>query len=176
MTPSTSDKLGVTGRVRVRSYDVETLGSVEPRFEKLSPESKRQVTSYCEPLRDSQGHNVILDQWFDELTTAMDLGEQNTISQPNEFAVGDDDTPEDSDDTELENEVFRGDLDTQSGGGDDYTATGFLDSGEANDHTIREVGLVADGLFVNRSTDFPEEDKTSGIVITINFTITYDNA
>lgn len=165
------------GTIETVVHDEAVAALFDPTVPALPKSAKRRVLEDIPALRSSKTHNVITDDYLDEIARAMNQANSATLAQPTHAAVGTDGSAENGSQSALQNEVARDSLDTQDNNDNEFTATAFYDSGEANGNTIREVGLfdsASGGTMINRAV-VPEESKTSGITLTVNYTITWSD-
>ena len=171
-------RLGLSGRVRVREYDVSDIKSSHEDWGSLSGAARLRRLAAVTPRSEHTTTNVVLNEYLEHLVDVADPGQPDAAQAITHFAVGTDGTDPQSTDGGLLSEVFRGELDTEADQGTDFAAAGILDQNEANGNTLREVALTtgptsdSEAFTVNRAL-ISATDKTQQKIVTIDFTLQY---
>ena len=177
----TTDTISVTGRIDTKAYSAETLPD---NWDELSDKEKLEATRDLEPDEEYTDYNTTvfgMHEYF-----AINLDATQTLEEDvTHLAVGDDNTaPATTNDT-LNNEVFRKSVTDHAQTDNALLASTFIDSDEANDETLREVGLFAGGAEPG-DAEFPDRmwnhstiaaiEKDDTRTITIDVTLTFTAA
>ena len=133
----TKDTIAATGRIDTKTYDVSPP-------EELSEEAKLEWLRDHDPVDENIDYNTTLFGMHEYFAINLDPT-QELEEDITHLAVGDDDTAPDSENEELNNEVFRKGVTDYSQNGNTILASTFIASDEANGNTFREVGLFAGG-------------------------------
>ena len=175
----TTDTINITGRIDTKAYSAETLPD---NWDELSDKDKLEATRDLEPDEENTDYNTTvfgMHEYF-----AINLDATQTLEEDvTHLAVGDTDTDAVSSNDTLNNEVFRKGVTDYAQTDNELLASTFIDSTEANDNTLREVGLFAGGLepgdagfpdrMWNHSTIAAiEKDDTRTITIDVTLTFT----
>jgi hypothetical protein len=172
--------------VRVAVYDAALFEQLGDVWKGASDRQRLFVPRLLDPESVSTRHNTACRGQHELVVDHLDREQSPSGRAASYLAVGDDNATSPAyDDTALNNEVYRTSVTDSNDDGTALELTTFLDSTEANGHTLREVGLFTadvgegadggDGLLLNHSLVDPVE-KTSANALTITVRLTYSAA
>jgi hypothetical protein len=174
----TNDGMTVEGRITTRVWDVEQVEHADPEWSDRSKEEKHELL--CDPsdyptapISEGETTNIPVDGYLEALA-------EGDNPEPSHLAIGDDDSQPSSSNEELNNEVYRTIVGEDEADGRDRITSTFLGQDEANGNTLKEVGFV-DGsegddwlLLTHAALDTGDQvDKTSNIMVTYNYTLSW---
>lgn len=171
----TQEHFKVTGRIDTKSYSKRQLPD---NWDSLSDKQKVAVTRELQPVEEQTEYNTTvfgMHEYF-----AINLDPTQTLEEDlTHLALGDDNTSPQVKNETLNNEVFRKEVSDYIQDENEILATTLIESGEANDETIREVGLFAgsspsDRMW-NHST-IASIEKDNRRTITIDVTLSFSAA
>jgi len=170
------------GRVEVSVWDVDRLRAEFDDWDDLPKREKarcvRELKTGADPDEFDETTNAFNDDWHEYLVDRLDRSQDPATVQCTHFAVGTDGSPASSSDDGLGNEVYRTTVADTTDDSRELLVQCFLDSGEANGNTLREMGLFTDvaggsnELQLNRariSEVAKDDSKTVSIDVTLEF-------
>lgn len=170
-----TDSMQVTGRIETNEYSADQLPD---EWDSMDDADKLSHLRSIDPIASHTDYNTTvfgMHEYF-----AINLDATQTLDQDaSHLAVGDDSTAPDSSNSSLNNEVFRKSVTDHSQVDNELTASTFIESGEANGQTFREVGLFAgpdpsDRMWNHSTIAAIEKDNTR--TITIDVTLSFSAA
>lgn len=183
---TTEDKSGITGRIDVYTYDEQRLRNEIDNWDELDDAEKIQATRRVEPDDFQMSFNTTVDDLHEYFVDNLDP--DNTGSEANvsiqQLGLGNDDSAPATSDTDLTSRQYSEAVDDVVDNGASILASTFLDSGEANGFTIKEVGLYSgdpanlgssDVFLFNHST-IADINKTNSETVVIDVTLTFSAA
>lgn len=170
--------VGVTGRVRLRGWEVEDLRHHIPQWDRRL---KRRRHAFLmsdllevDPVFEATETNLILDNYLDILA-------RGEAVYPSHLALGDGTTAPAAGNDSLNNEVYRPQVGQNVKDGHDRITSTFVSQNEANGEAIREVGLTNGRtdenwtLLTHVVLDDADQvdEKTSRIALTIDYVLEF---
>ncbi|WP_459191816.1 hypothetical protein [Halosimplex sp. J119] len=174
-----SSSAAVAGEVDLAVWDVSTLREEIPDWDDLDQTEKvaRLQDLDVEPEQRGHSRNTVNDDWHEHVVDILDRGQNPDAVEASHFAVGTDNTAPTSGDDGLGGEVYRSSVATTSDDGRDLTVTCFLDSTEANGHSLVEMGLFtgpqSSGELQLNHALIDAINKTDGKVATLIVTLQF---
>lgn len=171
-------ELVTRGEVAVRVYDEASLREAARRrdldYDALDRDGRAALAEDAEPTGDGFTTNDTLPAFHEWIVNANDPNTTAGDATVSHLAVGTDGSETANNDGTLNNPVYYLEPRTFENRGRDLFTTSFLDTSEANDYTLREVGLATGNsdadMTLNRAT-IPEIVKTSKVAVTIDVTL-----
>ncbi len=167
------------GKVRVSVHNRESLQRAAQdrglEFDTLEKSGRYELARSVEPDSEQVVTNTTLVDLHEYIVDVIDPNQSPSSRTATHLAVGTDGTTPTSSDSALGNEVYRLAHSDRKDQNRDFWMSSFLDTSEANGHTLREVGTVtasSGGLFLNRAliNEEPKNDqKTMTIDVTLKF-------
>lgn len=185
-TVDATNTVAVNGNVHIQAWWVDELEAMsETPWPDQSAAEKhahlREPSDFpVSPFHDIREKNLAVDGFLEQLAIAMDPNGSADVSASH-LALGDGTTAPDGTNTTLNNEVYRTFVGDSSPNGRDLVTSTFISQNEMNGEALREIGLTTGGLsddwallthLVLASGDQIDQ-KTSEMVITINYTIEF---
>lgn len=185
-TVDATNTVAVNGNVHIQAWWVDELKAMsETPWPDLSRADKRvhlrEPSDFpAAPFHNVREKNIAVDGFLEQLAVAMDPDGAGETSASH-LALGDGTTAPDGTNTALNNEVYRTFVGDSSPNGRDLVTSTFISQNEMNGEALREIGLTTGGLsddwtllthLVLASGDQIDQ-KTSEMVITINYTIEF---
>jgi hypothetical protein len=155
-----------------RTHDLPTLQDKYPDWGEYSRPERHHLTAQTPAETVSIHRNITVDGLHESIVDLLNPSSSNTPAV-SELALGDGDSPPVSGNTSLNNEVERIAVTETSDRGTSLAVSTFIDTGQANGETIREVGLVdSGGTLLNHALVTPidkDDETTATIDVTLSF-------
>lgn len=168
-------KLSITGTVEAKSYDTDDLPN---DWDSMSDKEKLEATKSLEPVDEVVDHNTTVRGMHEYF--AINLDRNQSLQEDIQYlAIGNDDTDPQVTNSTLNNRVFEKEVTDVSQSSNEVVASTFIDEGEANGSTFREVGLFAGADASDRMWNhsaIANIEKDTNRTITLDITLTFDAA
>lgn len=188
------DKTQIEGRIEISVYgadEFEGLSEREQSLLSLNPDRfsiddiDEDLTGFEEYLLSERPATVQEEFTFNTTTIGLfeyivdnlDAG-QNVDASAEYLGLGDGTTPEDKNNRSLNSEIYRKEVTDHADDGNELICSTFLGSDDAQNQTIREVGLFSaanGGTMFNHST-IPEIVKDRTNTMSIDVVLSFDAA
>jgi hypothetical protein len=174
-----SDAATGFGEVAVAVHDVPILRDRYPNWGGIPKDVRARLVRDVTPESEQHFSNVQLNQFHRYVVDHLDRSQPGAARRHlDEFAVGTDGGATDPTDTGLGDQVYQTTVAQSVDEGRDLFVSGFLDSSEANGHTLREFGIVAvdragtaSDIYANRALFDDPVDKNNEKTVSVDATL-----
>lgn len=183
---NTESNFGITGRIERQSHSVDSLKSQYDEWEQMSKLEKLNASRNVEPDEKDTVYNVTTTNLHQYFVDNLDPGQNSAKDNVEISFIGlgtNSDDPSVSD-NDLNNRVYEEQVTDVADNGTEILSSTFVDSTEANEGTLREIGLYTgdpdqksdDSVFLLNHATFADLTKDNSKTVTFDVTLSFSDS